>query len=113
MQMTSLMIAVVVLVPQIVFPPVDFHQTFTNSTSSVQLMCSLNVIIPPSMTVTWSYNQNPLTIIEPPNKVTTAGNTTTLVIGDPQPSDAGLYDCAFQELTLGRIIILGFCLQYV
>ena len=70
-------------------------------------MCSLNVVIPSSVTVVWSYNQNPFLTIEPPNKVITAGNTTTLVIGDPQPSDAGRYDCAFEGLRLGRIIILG------
>ena len=98
---------VVVLVPQIVFPSEDFHLTFTNLTSSVQLMCSLNVIIPPSETVTWSYNQIPLLIIEPPNEIITAGNTTTLVIRDPQPSDAGRYDCIFEGLRLGRVITLG------
>ena len=107
LQMTCLMMAVI-LVPQIVFPPEDFHSvTFTNFTSSVQLMCSLNVIIPPSVTVTWSYNNNPLLTIEPPNEVITAGNTTTLVIGDPQPSDAGRYDCVFSRLNLQRIISLG------
>ena len=104
--MTSL-IAVVVLVPQIVFPPEDFHITFTNLTSSVQLMCSLNVVIPPSVIVTWSYNNNPFLVIEPPNKVTTTGSTTTLLIGDPQPSDAGVYECAFRGMRLGRIIILS------
>ena len=70
-------------------------------------MCSLNVIIPSSVTVTWSYNNNLFLVIEPPNKVTTAGNTTTLVIGDPRPSDAGVYECAFSGLRLRRIIILG------
>ena len=104
--MTSL-IAVVVLVPQIVFPPEDHSVTFTNSTSSVQLMCSLNIVIPPSVTVTWSYNQVPLMVIAAPNKVIIAGNTTTLILGDPQPSDAGRYDCIFIGLSLGRIIILG------
>ena len=97
----------VILVPQVVFPPEDLSLTFTNLTSSVQLMCSLNIIIPPSVTVTWSYNQIPFLTIEPPNEVITAGNTTTLVIGDPQPSDAGRYDCAFSGLGLTRIIILG------
>ena len=65
--------------------------TFTNSSSSVQLMCSLNVTIPSSMTVTWSHNGT----ITPPNEVSTAGSTTTLVIRNPQPSDAGVYQCVF------------------
>ena len=95
-------------VPQIIQPSSDFHTvTFNESTSSVQLMCSLNVTIPPSVTVTWSHNSGPFLIIEPPNEVITAGSTTTLVIGDPQPSDAGLYDCQFSGLNLRRIISLG------
>ena len=98
----------VVLVPQVVFPRENFHHIiFTNFSSSVQLMCTLNIIIPPSVTVTWSHNQNPFLIIEPPNEVVTAGNTTTLIIGDPQPSDAGVYHCVFEGLMLERIIILG------
>ena len=95
-------------VPQIIQPPDNFHTvTFDESTSSVQLMCSLNVIIPPSVTVIWSRNGYRLLIIEPPNELTTAGNTTTLLIGNPQPSDAGMYDCTFSGLNLQRRIILG------
>ena len=70
-------------------------------------MCSLNIIIPPSVTVTWSYNQIPFLVIEASNKIITAGNTTTLLIGDPQPSDAGHYDCAFSRLNLRGNFILG------
>ena len=94
-------------VPHIIQPPDDFHTvTFDESMSSIQLMCSLNIVIPPSVTVIWSYKQSSF-LIEPPNKVITAGNTTTLVIGDLQPSHAGVYDCAFSGLGLGRIISLG------
>ena len=69
-------------------------------------MCSLNIDIPSSVTVIWLHNSN-LAITTPPNGVLTAGNTTTLVIGDPQSSDAGTYGCAFSELMLRRFIILG------
>ena len=101
------MFLILVTVPQIIQPPDDLHiVTFNESTSSVQLMCSLNVIIPPSVMVTWSYNNNPV-LITPPNEVSTAGNTTTLAIGNPQPSDAGVYDCVFSGLDLRRIISLG------
>ena len=65
---------IAVLVPQIVFPLEDFHLNFTNLTSSVQLMCSLNVIIPPSVTFIWIYNQNPFLVLEPPYELTTAGS---------------------------------------
>ena len=102
------MFLILVTVPQIIQPPSDFQTiTFDESTSSVQLMCSLNIIIPPSVTVTWSHNSNPFLTIEPPNEVTTAGNTTTLVIRNPQPSDAGVYQCMFSGLILQRFISLG------
>ena len=95
------------IVPQIIQPPDNFHTvTFNESSSSVQLICSLNVIIPSSVTVIWSYNNNAF-LITPPNEVITTGNTTTLLIGNPQPSYAGVYDCAFSGLDLQRIISLG------
>ena len=72
-------------------------------TNSIQLMCSLNIDIPSSVTVTWTYNSN--TVIT--NGVLTTGNTTTLVIGNPQSSDAGVYQCVFTELNLQRLISLG------
>ena len=89
---------------QIIQPPVNFYTvTFNESTDSVQLMCSLNITIPSSVTVTWTYNSNRVIT----NGVSTTGNTTTLVIGNPQPSDAGHYQCTFRELNLQRFIILG------
>ena len=94
-------------VPQIIQPPVDFHNvTFHESTNSVQLMCSLNIDIPSSVTIIWLYS-NDLAMTTPPNEAITAGNTTTLVIGNPQPSDAGVYQCVFMELNLQRFISLG------
>ena len=77
--------------------------TFDESTDSVQLMCSLNIDIPSSVTVTWTHNSN----IVITNGVSIAGNTTTLVIENPQPSYAGVYQCAFPELNLQRFISLG------
>ena len=59
-------------------------------------MCSLNIDIPSSMRVIWTHNNN-LAITTSPNGVITAGNTTTLVIGNPQPSDAGVYQCVFND----------------
>ena len=100
-------ISLLYTVPQIIQPPVDFYTvTFDESTDSVQLMCTLNIDIPSSATVIWTLNAN-LVMTTPPNGVLTAGNTTTLIIGDPQPSDAGIYQCTFRELNLQRIIELG------
>ena len=88
-------------------PPYNFYTvTFDETASSVQLMCSLNIDIPSSVTITWTYNSNAV-MTTPPNELSTAGNTTTLVIGDPQPSDAGTYQCTFRELNLQRFINLG------
>ena len=98
---------ILVIVPRIVQPPEDFHTvTFDKSTSSVQLMCSLNVIIPSSVRIIWTYNNGPF-LITPPNEVTQTGNTATLLIVNPQPSDAGVYNCAFSGLNLQRFISLG------
>ena len=95
------------VVPQIIQPPDNSHTvTFDETASSVQLMCSLNIDIPSSVTVIWTHNGHPA-MITPPNGVLTAGSTTTLVIGNPQPSNAGTYLCAFNELNLQRLISLG------
>ena len=69
-------------------------------------MCSLNIDIPSSVTVMWFLDSLSF-IITPPNEVITAGNTTTLLIENPQPSDAGDYQCIFMKLNEGRVIVLG------
>ena len=72
-------------------------------------MCSLNIDIPSSVNATWLHNGS-IAMTTPPNGVSTTGNTTTLVIGNPQPSDAGVYQCVFNDTvnqwTLRRNIIL-------
>ena len=93
--------------PQIIHPPVDFNTvTFDGTASSVQLMCSLNIDIPSSVMVTWTQNGIPVSTT-PPNEVTQTGNTATLLIGDPQPSDGGIYVCLYEELNLQVSINLG------
>ena len=90
--------------------------TFDESTSSVQLMCSLNIDIPSSVTVTWLHNDN-IVMTTSPNKITQTGNTTTLTIENPQPSDAGVYQCVFNDTidqwTLRRNIILDMLCKYM
>ena len=66
-------------------------------------MCSLNIDIPSSVTVRWILNN----IITPPHEVITAGSTTTLLIENPQSSDAGDYQCLFMGLNVDRVIVLG------
>ena len=66
------------------------------------LTCSLNVTIPSSMTVTWLHNGT--IIMTPPNEVLTAGSNTTLVVRNPQSSDAGVYQCVFNDSVNGWML---------
>ena len=91
-----------VIAPSIIHPPNDSYIVTVNPSSSVQLMCSLNVTIPVSMIVTWSHYGND--IMTPPNEVSTTGNTTTLTIGNPQPSDAGVYECVLNDIVNGWML---------
>ena len=59
------------------------------------LTCSLNITIPSTVIVTWSHNITNL--ITDPSQVTTTGSTTTLLIESLQPSDAGDYQCVFND----------------
>ena len=87
----------------------DFYTvTFNDSTNSVELMCSLNINISSNMIVTWLHNGS---ITIPSNVVTTTGSTTTLPISDLQPSDAGVYQCVFND-TVDEFILrrnIGLC----
>ena len=89
--------------------------TFDESTSSVQLMCLLNIDIPSSVTVMWFHNDN-IVMTTSPNSTTQSGNTTILTIENPQPSDAGVYQCVFKDTvdqwTLRRNIILQKLCKY-
>ena len=70
------------------------------------LTCSLNVTIPHSVSVSWIHNN---TINAPDNQVSTTGSTTTLTIENLQSSDAGIYQCVFNDTagyTLRRRITL-------
>ena len=58
------------------------------------LTCSLNVTIPFDMIITWDHNGNITTTASDENVIQT-NHCTTLVIRDPQSSDAGLYRCSF------------------
>ena len=80
--------------------------------------CSLNITIASTMIVTWSHNN---TNIEA-SQITQTGNTTTLLIRNPQSSHAGVYQCVFNDIIGSgwilqrnvRIIIAGsYLTRYV
>ena len=54
------------------------------------------ITIPSTVIVTWLHNGSVVMTI-PPNEVIQTGSTTTLLIGDLQPSDAGVYQCVFND----------------
>jgi len=74
MLILSLMCYILIIDPQIIQPSNNSHTvTFDESSSSAQLMCSLDVTIPSSVTVIWTHNGN----LPPPNSIATQiGNTT-------------------------------------
>ena len=81
-----------------------YHITQPSTDNDVQIVsptatmasvtCSLNITIPYTVIVTWSNNTNLITDL---SQITTAGNTTTLLIENLQPSDAGDYQCVFND----------------
>jgi len=97
----------VLLVPQISYPQINnFTVTFNNFTAKFHLTCSLNVIIPSTLKVTWLYNDRISHF-----QVVKTGSTATLLIENLQPSDAGVYQCVFTDpkgrWVLRRYIILS------
>ena len=58
------------------------------------ITCSLNITIPSTVIVTWSHNGSVVTLDE---VTQTNYSTTTLLIRNLQPSDAGVYQCAFND----------------
>ena len=75
-------------------PPSDVvHFVPPNVTFSVT--CTLNITRPPDMRALWTRNRNVFS--SPTANITTAGKATTLVIENFQPSDAGVYQCLFDD----------------
>ena len=87
----------------IIQPSTDNDVQIVSPTATMAtLTCSLNVTIPSSMTVSWLHNGGTITAAD---RVAQDGNTTTLTIENPQSSDAGVYQCVFND-TVGTGWIL-------
>ena len=74
-------------------PPTDNDVQIVSPTATMtSITCSLNITI--TSTVIWSHNTSLITDF---SQITTTGNTTTLLIENLQPSDAGVYQCTFND----------------
>ena len=69
-------------------------QIVSPNATMTSITCSLNITIPSTVIVTWSHNTSLITDL---SQITTAGSTTTLLIDNLQPSDAGVYQCEFND----------------
>ena len=86
----------------------NYVQIVSPTATMATLTCSLNVTVPSRMIITWNHNGSVVVTITPD---ATSGNTTTLTIKNPQSSDAGVYECVFNDVVnsgwvLRRNIIL-------
>ena len=87
-----------------------YHITHPSTDNDVQIVsptvtmatvtCSLNVTIPSSVIVIWSHNTNLIS----PSQVSITGHSTTLLILNPQSSDTGVYQCAFNNVNNGWVL---------
>ena len=70
-------------------------QIISPNATMTSITCSLNITIPSTVIVTWSHNTSLITDL---SQITTTGSTTTLLIENLQPSDAGVYQCVFNDI---------------
>ena len=69
----------------------------------LELACSLNINIPPGVTITWLHNGRVVpTTTTQSDRV--SSNIAMLQIKGFQPSDAGVYQCVFNDTTIGYIL---------
>ena len=91
-----------------------FHITQPSGDNDVQIVsptatmatltCSLNITIPFGMFITWDHNGTISTTASNKNAVQTS-HSTTLLIENPQSSDAGLYRCTFNNAVNDRWVL--------
>ena len=74
----------------------DDVQIVSPTAAMASVTCSLNITIPSGMFVSWDHNSNLATAASNKNAIQT-GNTTTLLIENPRSSDAGVYQCVFNN----------------
>ena len=71
-------------------------QIVSPTATMTNLTCSLNITIPFGMFIIWGHNGRAATAATNRNAVETS-HGTTLLIGNPQSSDASIYQCIFNN----------------
>ena len=71
-------------------------QIVSPTATMATLICSLNITIPFGMIIIWGYNGRVATAATNRNAVETS-HGTALQIENPQSSDAGVYQCTFNN----------------
>ena len=66
----------------------------------MNLSCVLNANIPSSMNITWLHNGNIVNLTSEKEQV----NDTVTLRTNTQPSDAGVYQCVFNDTASGYIL---------
>ena len=89
----------------------NYMQTVSSTEELLTLTCLLNINIPSTVTVTWLHNDSTLS---GPTGVNRTTNNATLNIGSFEPSDAGVYQCVFNDTATGyvsrrNITLLSMC----
>ena len=77
-------------------PSTDYDVQIVPPTATmVNLTCSLNITIPSSVSISWIHNiDDPV----PASETIQTSHSTTLIIKNLQSSDAGVYQCVFDDL---------------
>ena len=84
------------------------RESLLSTATTANITCALSITIRDHILVTWTHNG---TSFISPNDILRSGNAITLLIRDLQPSDLGVYECAFTDSNNGwrlrRTITLG------
>ena len=75
-------------------PSIDNDVQIVSPNAMASMTCSLNINIPSNMIVFWIHNENFVDL----SQITQTGGTTTITIQNFQPSDAGDYECVFNDV---------------
>ena len=83
---------------QLLLPSTDNDVQIVSLTATMAtLICSLNITIPTNMFIFWDHNGDIATTASNINAIQTS-HGTKLLIEDPQSSDAGVYQCLFNNV---------------